>query len=268
MCACLVAASLGQAQTVLLHDGNSDATVNLGGPGTLGMNSWQINGQEQLAQQWFWYRLGATQQRTIDQISAPSILNNPYSLSATYTDNANHFSLTITYQLSGGTPGGSDWTSDINETITVNNLSASPLDFHFYQYSDFRLAGTSGNESVNIFQDPNGFYTKATVTKGLNQVSETIDQPHANRAEAALAPFTLNRLNSTPALNLNNTLTAGPDPSADATWAYQWDFTITGNSSVDVLKDKRLSVAPIPEPGTAGLCALGLVLFALRRKRS
>jgi hypothetical protein len=234
------------------------------------MNSWQINGQEQLAQQWFWYRVGSAQQRTIDTIGGLSFTASANTLNATYTDAVNLFSVNITYQLSGGLTGGSDWTSDITETITVNNFSSSPLNFHFYQYSDFRLAGSSGGESVQIFQN-GGFFSKAKVTKGPNQVSETIDTPLADHAEAGLtsdSPNTLFRLNNVPGLVLNDNLTAGPDAVADATWAYQWDFTIAANGSVDVLKDKKLSVAPIPEPGTVGLCALGVAMLVLRRKRS
>jgi len=37
---------------------------------------------------------------------------------------------------------------------------------------------------------------------------------------------------------------------------------------VDVIKDKKLSVAPIPEPGVISLGVLGLAAFVLRRSRS
>src|SRR5438874_8771467 len=73
-------------------------------------------------------------------------------------------------------------------------------------------------------------------------------------AEAALAPFTLNRLNGTPALDLNNNLNAGPDPSADATWAYQWDFTIGGDR-----KSTRLNSSHVE---------ISYAVFCLKKKRS
>jgi len=186
-------------------------------------------------------------------------------LDATYT--AANFSLELIYTLNGGSPGGSDWKSDITENISINNRTGSPLSFHFYQYSDFALAGTFGGESASIFQN-GGFFSKATVTKSGSQLSETIDQPLANEAEADLGTATLNRLNQGSPYTLNNTLTSGPDLALDSTWALEWDFTIDPNGSVDVIKDKKLSVAPIPEPGVLSLTLLGCAAFILRRKRS
>ena len=89
----------------------------------------------------------------------------------------------------------------------------------------------------------------------------------ANRAEADLASNTRNRLNGG-LYNLNNVLNSGPDPTLDATWALQWDFTIAAGGSMDVIKDKKLSVAPVPEPGVVSFALLGLAAFFLRRNRS
>jgi hypothetical protein len=257
-------ANAGFAQIVTLNSGNSSATVNLGSQA--GMSQWLINGQNQLNQQWFWYRVGndPAGQHSINTIGAPAVINNANSLDATYT--SGNFSIDLTYTLNGGAAGGNDWTSDITENITINNLTASPLTFHFYQYSDFALAGTFGNETASIFQN-GGFYSKATVTKAANQLSETIDQPLANEAEADIGSATLNRLNQGSPYTLNNVLTSGPDPNLDATWALEWDFTIDPNGSVDVIKDKKLSVAPVPEPAAISLGLLGCAAFILRRKR-
>ena len=202
---------------------------------------------------------------SIDAIGPVSEIHNANSVDATY--NHGDFSIELTYTLNGGAPGGNDWTSDITENITINNLTSSPLDFHFFQYSDFALAGSHGGETASIFQN-GGFFSRATVLKGANGLSETIDQPLANRSEADLASNTANRLNTIAGYNLNNTTTSGPDPALDATWALQWDFTIGANGSVDVIKDKKLSVAPVPEPGAVSFILLGLAAFFLRRNRS
>ena len=261
--ACAVYLSAEGAQFVTLNSGNSSASIDLGSQA--GMNQWLINGQSQLQQQWFWYRVGNSgPQHSIDTIGGMTETHNANSVDATY--NHGDFSIELTYTLTGGAAGGNDWTSDITENITINNLTSSPLDFHFFQYSDFALAGSQGGETASIFQS-GGFFSRAKVMKAANQLSETIDQPLANRAEADIGPNTLNRLNGG-FYNLNNTLNSGPDPSQDATWALQWDFTIDPNGSVDVIKDKKLSVAPVPEPGAVSFALLGLAAFFLRRNRS
>jgi hypothetical protein len=258
-----LSASVSEAQIVNLANGNSAAAVNLGNQA--GMYSWTINNQPQLAQQWFWYRVDGdpTGQHSIDTIGPATFSANANTLNALYTS-GNGFSINLSYTLNGGSAGS--WNSDISESITINNLTGSSLVFHFFQYSDFALAGTSGGETATIFQN-GGSFSQANVTKAASQLSETIDIPLANEAEADLASNTRNRLNSGSPYTLNNVLTSGPDPSRDATWAFEWDFTIAPNGSIDVLKDKQLNVAPVPEPATAVLLGLGLLAFALRRNR-
>ncbi|PWU14750.1 MAG: hypothetical protein C5B50_16645 [Verrucomicrobia bacterium] len=266
--ATLAAASLSvssaQAQIVTLTDGNSSASVNFGSQA--GMYAWNVNNVNQLNQQWFWYRIDGdpTGQHSIDTIGAPVVNSGVNQVTATYTDGS--FSLALTYQLSGGLPGGQDGSSDITESITIRNITSSPLTFHFFQYSDFMLGGTQGGETASIFQN-GGSFSQATVTKGGSKISETVDQPMANGAEADLATATRNHLNQGSPYNLNGNLNSGPDPSLDATWALQWDFTIAGNGSADVLKDKHLDVGPVPEPGVFSLLGLGLAAMVVRRNR-
>src|SRR5438105_2460912 len=64
-----------QAQIVTLVDRNSIAQVNVGSQA--GMFRWEADGQNQLVQQWFWYRIGdavpGNPERSIDTISPPTI---------------------------------------------------------------------------------------------------------------------------------------------------------------------------------------------------
>ena len=56
----LTAALTVQGQIVTLTDKSAVAVVNLdsGASNALGMTSWTIAGINNLAQQWFWYRIG------------------------------------------------------------------------------------------------------------------------------------------------------------------------------------------------------------------
>jgi len=101
-----VSLSGARAQIVTLHDGNSSASVDLGSQA--GMYQWLINGQNQLSQQWFWYRVGndASGQHSIDTIGGLTHAENANTVDATYT--APNFSIELIYTLNGGAAGGSD----------------------------------------------------------------------------------------------------------------------------------------------------------------
>ena len=85
-CAAIVSAGFlsfnpvhGMAQNIVMQDGGSTAVLNDGtGSGLFGMNHWDVGGDNQLAQQWFWYTATPVSQtpgvaQKINQISAPSI---------------------------------------------------------------------------------------------------------------------------------------------------------------------------------------------------
>src|SRR5882672_10436374 len=66
------ATGMSQAQIINLHDNNSSASINTGS--SAGMFNWSVDGQNQLSQQWFWFRAGnMTREQSIDTISAPVI---------------------------------------------------------------------------------------------------------------------------------------------------------------------------------------------------
>jgi len=263
----LAAAVIPNVQAVTtLTDGNSSVSVDFNSQA--GMNQWTINGQNQLAQQWFWYRVGSDSgQFSIDTIGTPMVNTAGNSIHAIYTGAS--FGIDLIYTLVGSSPG--QWTSDVTENISIYNLSGAPLDFHFYQYSDFALAGSAGGEQSKIFINNDNFFTKANVTKAANQLSETIDQPLANEGEANLGNNTLTSLNSGSAYTLNGNTFAGPDDNLDATWALQWDFTLgevgSETDTANVIKDKKLSVEPIPEPTSLSVGVLALGAFILRRRK-
>jgi hypothetical protein len=243
-----------QAQIVTLTDQNSTAQINTASQS--GMDFWNVEpgGVSQLAQQWFWYRVGNTQ-ASIDTISAPFITSQTLnSLSTTYMNSS--FSITITYSLTGSGIGTGQ--ADIQEGIQITNLSSSSLDISFFEYNHFTLLGNAGG--ANLVMDG----SSALQSSGPNQIAEGIVAPDASHHEAntnGIPGSTLNNLNSNFGYNLNDHSTA----SGDVTWAFQWDFP-TLDTSESISKDKLLSIQFVPEPSIAGLVALGLGMQLLRKR--
>ena len=252
----------GVAQLVTLTDGGSTATVNLGS--SAGMNSWTVSGQNQLNQQWFWYRTDDGIAQPINTIG--EVLYNqdagPNTLDAYYVND--QLSIEIIYTLVGGGVNSGD--ADMTEQIMAINQSGSALNLNLYQYSNFNLLGVA-NDNVQIFGSP-GAYNYVRQWNGSTAIQEAVNTPSAYAASAAIYNQTLNDLNTTPGLNLDGPLTAGP---GDVTWALQWSATLDANGGeFDLTKDKSLSISIVPEPSTLAIIGLGVgaLGLALRRKLS
>ena len=271
--ACLAISSLlflagnGSAQIVSLTSGGSTAAVDLGS--SAGMYNWTVNGQDQLNQQWFWYQANGGAVQPINTIANPSVLNgglsytlaSPNQLDAYYYND--QLSIDVLYTLKGGGVGSGG--ADITEQIMVINQSSSVLSLNFYQYSNFNLLGAA-NDNVEIFNS-GGKYNSVRQWNGSTAIEETVASPSADYAEAAY--YSLSGFNPSPSGPLNNNLTAGP---GNVTWAFEWCSTLAANGGeFDLTKDKSLSIAVVPEPGTTaaavfgGLCLMG---WTARRRRS
>jgi hypothetical protein len=177
---------------------------------------------------------------------------NPDTLFVRY--NGAGFRIETTYTLRGGSPGSG--ASDMGEVITIYNLGASPLDFHFFQYADFDLSAAD----TIVFTNAN-----AVQQAGGTRLTETIITPVPSHREAAFFPTTLNKLNDGLATTLSDTPALNsPIGPGDVTWAFQWDVSIPVGGTFQISKDKNLAV---PEPGTIALVAIGASLLATRRRR-
>jgi hypothetical protein len=233
-------------------NGNSSVTVD---PlSQAGMNNWTVDGVNQMYQQWFWYRIGATgPQSAINTISAPTVATAAGRIIDTGYSNSS-LSVDILYTLTGGTAGSN--TSDVAETIRIINNTASAFTIHFFQYSDFDLNGTPAGQTAT-FISPNAF--QQTGPAGGAVMTETVTTPAPNTHEAGLYPNTLNSLNSVPSYTLNGTNSA----TGDATWAFGWDQTIAAGGTFIISKDKNIRAA-VPEP--ASMMMLGGVMLLISRK--
>jgi len=258
----VVGPALAVPPWVITH-GNSSAVIDT--ENQAGMKSWTVNGVENLAQQWFWYRVGPilpgpNPENSIDTLTVsnntgpqPGPGGLSEQLGVTYTL-AGQFRIDVVYVLVGGTPISGQ--ADMGETILITNLSVDPLNFHFFQYSNFDLGGNGGDDSVQLL-NANTFQQ----SDGSSNLNETVATPAASRYEAAFDGATLAKLNNGVGDVLNNV--AGP-LDGDVTWAFQWDFNIPVGGSKLISKDKHLQ---IPAPGAALLGVLGLSLIARRKRK-
>jgi len=251
-----VASSPVSAASYVLTDNGSTARIDA--DSGAGMYDWVVGNEDQLEKQWFYYRTpnsGAYAQ-PINAISS-SVLNfqSGNKLITTYANS--DFSLTISYTLTGGTLGAGS--ADILESIVVQNTSGSVLPFTLFQYSNFDLLGTPGDDTVSFLS-----WDSVKQNEGLFGIQEGIIQPTATYREAALtgAGGTLDNLLNVANYNLNNVATN----SGDVTWAFQWDYNIEAGQALEVYKDKTLIAPAIPEPTSAPLMVLAAAALALRRR--
>jgi len=231
------------------------------------MSNWYVDNQNQLAQQWFWYRIGATAlgnpDAPINSLSA-AIVTQPglNSLKTTY-QNA-QLRITVNYSLFGQDPGTGG--ADMAENIQIKNISANPYELHFFQYSDFNLDGTPGGDNVALSIDSgSGLYSGAIQTKNNISLTETVQTgvvPFASHGEAGYFNSTLVNLGTS--YNLNDNVSAGP---GDVTWALQWDFTLAPGAQISISKDKLISGVQVPEPTTLGLGFVGISLLSWHARR-
>jgi hypothetical protein len=227
------------------------------------MSSWTVEGTNQLAKQWFWYRVGTTGYETsIDNLTlaASSALdtdsdNNDDFTYARYTGTG--FQIELKISLTGGTTGSKN--SLVSEQIRITNTGSSPLDFHFFQFCNFDLGGAADatDDQVTIIfplvdtivyqWDPDWEADTALLLEA--------DYYMAGDPSAILALFS----DGSPT-TLSGPATAGP---ADVAWALQWDFTLGGGKSYLIGAEKLIT----PEPATLSLLALGGLALVLRRRR-
>jgi large repetitive protein len=249
----LVSPLQAQVDPYTMVDANVTALVDVGS--SQGMYDWSIGGQNQLNQQWFWYRTAATgPQYSISSIAARSASQPSGNRLNTLYTSAGNFSVEVDYTLHGYGTGK----SDIDEAITIQNLSGSTLDFYFFQYSDFNLGAED-----EVFMDSSYAFQQS----GANAIAEGIIDPASDAFEAKNvggASSTLYKLT-----NVSGTTLDGTDYAiGDVTWAYEWHFSIAAGESASIIKDKALTINLVPEPSALSLLVLGVGAWLFPRRRS
>jgi hypothetical protein len=260
---CLVALALAALVTTplvgaqfILNDLNSFFAID----GNTGAYAWGVDGINQLYFQGFWFRLGDQMGETpLGAYFTSGWVSPDYrtaSLSYVHPD----FTASVVYTLTGGTPGSR--TADVAESIRLINTTPRELPMRFFQYCDFDLNGTPGND-VLWFPNSNAVRQSEAGT----ELAETVITPVSNHHEGDLYANTLNRLIDGLPTTLNDLpAIGGGSIEGDATWAFEWDRSIAGGGSFVISKDKRLSQV-VPEPTTLLLLGVGLVGAEVARRR-
>jgi hypothetical protein len=251
------------AATFTLTDNNSSATITTNSPANT--SAWIVDGVDHLTQQSFFYRIGNTAESSLHSLvigaegaTDTDLDGNTEFLFVGY--NGTGFNAEVRYSLVGGTNGS--LTSNLGEQISIISTSATPLDFHFFQYVDFDINATPGDDSAH-FADA---HAVLQYDPSLS-VAETADVPQPHHRQ--IAPYNVilqeltdggpDTLTDTPAI----AAVAGP---ADLTWAFQWDFTLAPFGTYVISKHKVLT--GVPEPMGVTLLGIGCVmLLGIRRKR-
>jgi len=236
-----------QAESFTLVDENSEVDIQVDFQS--GLNFWEVDSVDNIFQQWFWFRTGSSSsESSIDSLTRGTTVTTDTdgdgffdTLSVEYSDEC--LSVEITWTLKGRSPGSGD--STIFESIAISNLEvACPDDIHFFQYSDFDLAGAFFDDVTEIV-DPSTAVQSNGLADPITTISETVVSPIPDHHEVGFFDSIRAKLNDGSLTTLDDS--TGPI-EGDGTWAFQWDFVL-GEEPFTIEKCKR--IGPI-ESGITG----------------
>jgi hypothetical protein len=182
-----------------------------------------VDGGERLYQEWFLVRQGASgPQASVNTLGAPLGVSLSSS-NATMNYATPSFTVTVGFLLQGGTNGSGS--SDLTETISIQNTTNNSFPMHLFQYSDFDLADSMGADTLS-FPTSNS----ALQMGGSNVMTETVQSPPPSFWEGSFYALTLDKITGASAVTLSDSLI--PPFAGDQTFAYQWDATVAPAQSL------------------------------------
>jgi hypothetical protein len=235
----------GPVSALTITSGSSSAIVDP--ESVFGLSSWTIDGQEQIFEQWFWYRLqGMDSESSLDSLPLLDQQLSGDRLELTY--GSTDLGVGLAYTLSAG----SAW-ARLLEEITLINPGPEPLSLAWFAEVDFDLNGTSLGDTAfgglgGITQADGG--TGATVQASIGPSAFQI----------APSPFLFLSLTDDAPTTLDDS--GSPSGLGDLSFAFQWNLVIPAGQSQTLTLTKEI----VPEPGTWLLVGSGVAAWLAKRR--
>ena len=178
-----------------------------------------------------------------------------------WTDPANSglFSASLSFEVFDSGAGG-----NLFQNMRIYNTSGADLTIDIFHYSDLDMNGTGSSDRAALGSNPAGIQ--------INQSEGTQTAPIIGYGANAyrVSPFAQILADLTDN-GVDNFANSGITPAAqDLTVGFQWSVTIAAGSYRDFMTQfgsntalQSQTVTVIPEPGTAPLMSLGLLLLAV-----
>ncbi|NLN75088.1 MAG: DUF11 domain-containing protein [Armatimonadetes bacterium] len=228
----MMAPSCSEAASYDMASGNSSASIDP--TSNVGMTSWVIDGINQVGSQWWYYRIGDSQQQPINQLATPQVTQTaPNMIDILYSGPT--VDVILRYVLSGGSPGSGN--STMAESVRVRNKTSETIDFHLFEFTDLNLNDTPGDDSAALVNpttitqwDGGLITTESASTGGMTPVPDAW--------EIGNASYLFNKLNNDSMAVLADATTP---LSGDIAFAFQWDLEIAAGRTDILSKSKVLN---------------------------
>ncbi len=225
------------------------------------VDNWIVGGTDHVFQHSYYYRVGdGGSAALVSTLGAPSVtLFGSRGAEVVYQSAA--FRVTLNYMLTGA---GSGMTADLAESALVENLG-STASFRLFQYNDYDMNGTAGNDRGERLNSSTIQVTDSVVTM-VEAVEGGTPIPNFSEIDHTW-PSLRNDITGTNGYNLNSPAgtNLGEVLNGDISYAFQWNRSMNQGGAFIVSTDK---VMVVPEPGTMIALGLGVSALLARRRRA